>query len=124
MLVAAKGDWEMLARNIGIMEDKTFKLKKNQGVLELDLAFFKALYSKDKEAIEKSILSMLEPKNHKKRNDDPVYAQYFSTPAASYAKLAWMNGIEVVIDNVLAPQELLPIQPLSSYDDTYEFFKW
>ena len=38
-----------------------------------------------------------------------------------FTKLAWMNGLEIEIDNPLVPMELMPVKPLDQYDYHYDF---
>ena len=33
-----------------------------------------------------------------------------------FTKLAWMNGLEIEIDNPLVPMELMPVKPLDYYN--------
>ena len=47
--------------------------------------------------------------------------EFISHPALGYAKLAWLKGIEVEIDNPLVPKELLPFKPLENYLNEYAF---
>lgn len=111
-------------RNLSIIEEITLpKLPKNQQELKLDFEFYKALLKKDKSECEAILHELLTPKIHKKRNDNPVLAQYVSQPALGYAKLAWRLGIEVAVNSPLIPKELLPIQPLDHYEVPYDFLK-
>jgi hypothetical protein len=120
ILQIVKEDWNMLARNIDILEKKVINKKKNQ-VLIPDYNFYKAILKKDKVAIEEAINELLTPKMHKKRNNQDLLLNHFvSMPALGYAKLAWLNGIEVEIDNPLVPKEMLPVIPNDKYDD-YDF---
>ena len=41
--------------------------------------------------------------------------------AVVYAKLAWYHGFHVRPDSPLIPEQWLPITPLASYDDHFEF---
>lgn len=52
-----------------------------------------------------------------------IAAEYISTPALGYTKLAWLKGMEIEIDHPLIPKELLPCRPLEKYEDTYDFLK-
>lgn len=122
MLQILKQDWNTLARNINILEQKVINKKKNE-LFIVDYEFYKAILEKDKKKAEKAIYRLLEPKNHKKRNDDHIINQLISMPALGYAKLAWLSGIEVDIDSPLVPKELLPLQPNEKYDDSYDFLK-
>lgn len=122
MLQILKQDWDTLARNINILEQKVINKKKNERFIA-DYELYKAVLEKDKKKAEEAICKLLEPKQHKKRNDDDILNKLISMPALGYAKLAWLSGIEVDIDSSLVPKELLPIQPNEKYDDYYDFLK-
>lgn len=108
---------EIAARNILLIE------KNKEQLMQPDLAFFKGLYNGDKAAMTAAIQQLLEPKLHKKRNDDPMFVNVISHPALTYLKLAWYRGFEIVVDSPLIPAALLPVQPLEVYEETYEFLK-
>lgn len=115
-----KEDWEMLARDLDILERVT--LPKEGGPLnKLDYAFYKAMLARDKSAVEGVISQLVSPKIHRQQNDDPILSKYISMPALGYAKLAWLKGIRVEVDSPLVPKELLPVEPLAHYTDTYDF---
>jgi len=117
-------DKQGIERNLNIIETKTLlKLSKKEEWLKDDYEFFKALYSSDKSKIEAVLEKLVSPKIHKKRNINDIHAKYISLPALGYAKLAWRKGIEVEVNSPLVPNELLPIQPLDSYEIPYEFLK-
>jgi hypothetical protein len=120
MLQILKQDWDTLARNINILEQKVITKKKNELFIP-DYEFYKAVSEKNKEGAEKAIYKLLESKNHKKRNHD--WPKLISMPALGYTKLAWLSGVEVEIDNPLVPKELLPVQPNEQYDIPYDFLK-
>ncbi|GHV38843.1 hypothetical protein FACS1894179_02850 [Bacteroidia bacterium] len=122
MLQILKQDWDTLARNISILEQKVINKKKNELFIP-DYEFYKAILEKNKEEAERAIYRLLEPKNHKKRNDDYIVNQLISMPALGYAKLAWLSGVEVEINDPLVPKELLPLQPNEKYNDYYDFLK-
>ncbi len=70
--------------------------------------------------VKSSIQQLL--KDHKKRNRQMgIAAEYISTPALGYAKLAWLKGMEVDIDHPFVPKELLPFRPLDKYENRYSF---
>lgn len=62
-------------------------------------------------------------KTHKRRPGLEYIDPYFSNTAATMAKLAWMSGLEVTVQNELLPMEILPLKPLPFYDDVYDFLK-
>jgi NAD-dependent oxidoreductase involved in siderophore biosynthesis len=51
-----------------------------------------------------------------------LVSDYFSVEVAALAKLAYIKGIEVVVESSLVPKEILPIQELANYEG-YDFFK-
>ena len=50
-------------------------------------------------------------------------ADLICTPAVIYSKLAWRHGYEIVVDSPYIPKEWLPITPLDTYEDPFEFMK-
>jgi hypothetical protein len=119
-----KNDTRTIERNLNIIETVTLP-KKTQSpeLMRLDFEYYKALYKKDKGKCEEILEQFVSPKMHKKRNDDPLLSKYVSQPALGYAKLAWMNGLEVETNSNLIPKELLPIKPLDNYEIPYDFLK-
>ena len=114
-----KGDWERVKWGIEIMKTKNAKLR--NGILS-DIAFFEALVEKDESKMFEAINQLL--KDHKKRNKYLGISQdYFSIPALTYTKLAWLKGFEIDINHPLIPKELLPFKPLAVYDEKYDFLK-
>lgn len=117
-------DNEGVERNLNIIETKTLKnLPKKEEGLKDDYEFYKALKLGDKAKMEEVLEKLVSPKIHKKRNDNPILNQYISLPALGYAKLAWRKGIEVEVNSVLVPKELLHIKPLDNYEIPYDFLK-
>jgi hypothetical protein len=117
-------DHNGIERNLNIIETITLpKLPKKEQGLKDDFDFYKALYYSDKPRMEEILDKLTSPKIHKKRNDNPILNQYISFPALGYAKLAWLKGIEVVVNSKLVPIELLPVQPLDKYEIPYEFLQ-
>jgi len=114
-----KSDWEQVKWSLEIMKTKNVKMAK---AIQPDLRFFEGILEKDENKMRDAVIQLL--KNHKKRNGQMGIAQdYISVPALTYAKLAWLQGIEIEIDHPLVPKELLPIRPLDNYDDKYDFLK-
>jgi hypothetical protein len=114
-----KEDWPQLQWAIEIIKNKT--LKKNKA-LEPDLNFYEGMLLRNKVQIEDSLKQLI--KDHKKRNKaHPLIGEFISHPALGYAKLAWMKGIEAVVDSSLVPKELLPVRPNENYEDTYGFLR-
>ena len=71
---------------------------------------------------ENALTELLTPKMHNIRNKHNILLnEFISHPALGYAKLAWLKGIEVEIDNPLVPKELLPFKPLENYLNEYAF---
>ncbi|MBO9676321.1 MAG: immunity 49 family protein [Sphingobacteriaceae bacterium] len=74
--------------------------------------------SGSKDQIETGLQLML--KTHKKRNTDPLICKFFSIDTSGLCKLAWIKGYEIDLNSELVPVELMPVEPLSTYED-YEF---
>jgi hypothetical protein len=94
------------------MKTKNAKLRK---VILADISFFEALIEKYKSKMFDAILQLL--KDHKNGNKRMGISQeYISITTLTYTKLAWLRGFEIQIDHPLIPKELLPLEPLESYD--------
>jgi hypothetical protein len=89
--------------------------------MKYDFDFLKAIYEKNEKGISDALNGLTDKAVHKKRNDNGVINQYLSFPAAGYAKLAWLKGMEVEIKSPLIPRELLIVEPLKEYKDNYRF---
>jgi len=119
-----KNDIKTIERNLNIIETITLSKKvQSPELMKLDFEFYKALYEKNKGKCEEILEQFVSPKIHKRRNDDPLLSKYVSQPALGYAKLAWINGVEVDTNSPLIPKELLPIQPNDNYEIPYNFLK-
>lgn len=98
--------------------------KKSQTAIQPDVKFFRSLVEKDRLGCEEAINELLTPKRHIQRNKYmELVNEFISHPAIGYAKLAWLKGIKVEIDNPLIPNSLLPVLPNELYSDEYEFLK-
>jgi hypothetical protein len=114
-----KDDWGNFNDAMEIMKIKTLK---KYPIMQLDMQVFKGIAQKDKTKIENALTELLTPKMHKIRNKHNILLnEFISHPALGYAKLAWLKGIEVEIDNPLVPKELLPFKPLENYLNEYAF---
>jgi hypothetical protein len=73
--------------------------------------------------MEELIAAIVSPKEHRRRSKhDMLINQFISYYGLCYAKLAWLKGIPVEVNSPLVPKELLPVKPLGSYRDEFEFF--
>ncbi|WP_233177078.1 contact-dependent inhibition immunity protein BcpI [Ralstonia sp. ASV6] len=81
--------------------------------------FFSLLLKRDKAALEE----LIQNKHAPLKSDDPIDENFMSYFGTLETKLCWYRGIPVEIDHPLVPMELMPIQPLSHYDDVYDFLK-
>ncbi|HMI62104.1 MAG TPA: Imm49 family immunity protein [Puia sp.] len=121
ILMILKEDWEMLARNLNIMEMKVISKKKNES-LRPDYMIYKSILERDQKTIEEMLEQLVSPKVHAKRNEYKLLAEYMSFPALGYAKIAWQKGLQVAVNSPLVPKELLPVVPRESYEDSsYDF---
>lgn len=113
-----KKDNELLNKAILGLEKET-KNKKWLSYLGC-ASVFKGIQNEDKMEIEKGLNELL--KTHNKRDGHEFIKKYFSIEITALAKLAWRLNIEVNIDSVLVPKEMLRIKKLDKYED-YFFFK-
>lgn len=114
-----KNDMDSLQKMVERLDSKMLPLKKWE-FARWDREIFVGFLTNDKIKIENTLQEMLVPKIHKSRTKHQWYSDYISFPALGYAKLAWIKGMEVEVNNPLIPKELLPVQPLAAYPE-YEF---
>ncbi|WP_040279283.1 immunity 49 family protein [Psychroserpens damuponensis] len=89
-----------------------------------DAQMYRAIVNNNKKEVEELLEFFVLPSTYKKRNDNlAIYKDLYVMPALGFAKLAWINGLEVDIDHPLLPNTLLPIQPNDNYEIEYEFLK-
>ncbi|HUW07033.1 MAG TPA: Imm49 family immunity protein [Williamwhitmania sp.] len=113
------GDAEQLHHWMSRYEQRFTKKKEMtyMGCLEV----LKGIDINDISLVEAGVNNLI--KTHKRRPAIETVDPYFSIFAATMAKLAWVKGLEVKVDNPLVPMELLPVRPLDNYADAYDFLK-
>lgn len=114
-------DWNKVNQMKEIFHEK-IKKAKNFELWEMD--FYTALQNKDANSAQQIIYEYLHPKIHKYLNQHLVEefsGDIWSHHPVMFTKLAWINGLEIEIDNPLVPMELMPIKPLDHYDYHYDF---
>jgi len=112
-------DWVKLAWLTDELEQRVTKFKKWE-FAHFDKEIFAGFLERDKSRIEAGLAGLTEKKYHRKRGQWDGNIDFISYPAVGYAKLAWLNGLEVEAVSPLIPRELLPIQPLNEYPE-YDF---
>lgn len=80
--------------------------------------FFSLLLKRDKDGLQALIESYAKIKSAQE-----LEGQFLAGFAVIHAKLCWIRGIEVEIENPLVPMALLPVQPLDTYDVEYDFLR-
>ncbi|NCU05620.1 MAG: immunity 49 family protein [Chitinophagaceae bacterium] len=117
-------DWNEFDRAMEIVKTKTVKKYK----LMPDDQFYEAVATKNKQKCEEILAELLTTKMHKKRNKhNGLTGEFTSHPAIGYAKLAWIKGIEAEVNSPFIPKELLPVNPLESYEaeiKNFDFDRW
>ncbi|MBC3920309.1 immunity 49 family protein [Undibacterium sp. CY18W] len=122
--VGLRGEWDVLG-------DRCERLLANppNGSREkkfiIDHQFYLALAKGDVARME-AVINILVTNKYIARRDaleGGYTAGLICTPAILYSKLAWYHGYEVNIDSPYIPKEWLPISPLDSYTDPYDFMK-
>lgn len=114
-------DWNKVNQMKEIFHGKV-KNPKNFEIWEMD--FYVALQNKDANSAQQIIYEYLHPNIHQYLNQHLVEefnGDIWSHHPVMFTKLAWMNGLEIEIDNPLVPMELMPIKPLEHYDYYYDF---
>ena len=124
ILHAIRGDFEEVKKRCDAylknpLKDSYYKYG------ELHYEFLSALADKDIDGMKKAIDGMMEQKVARKFSNDnnPNYEFYLHVYVIIYAKITLYNGIDLEIDNEVAPKELIDITPLEKYEDPYDFMK-
>ena len=124
ILHAIRGDFEEVKKRCSAylknpLKDSYYKYG------ELHYEFLSALADKDIDGMKKAIDGMMEQKVARKFSNDcnPDYEFYLHVYVIIYAKIALYHGIDLEIDNEVAPKELIDITPLEKYEDPYDFMK-
>ena len=124
ILHAIRGDFEEVKKRCDAYLEKPLK-DSYYKYGELHYEFLSALADKDIEGMKKAIDGMMEQKVARKFSNDnnPNYEFYLHVYVIIYAKIALYHGIDLEIDNEVAPKELIDITPLEKYKDPYDFMK-
>lgn len=80
--------------------------------------FFSLLLKGDKAGLEELIA-----KHASIKGSGDVAEEFMAYRGTLEAKLCWYRGIPVEIEHPLIPMELLPIRPLTHYDNVYDFLE-
>jgi len=78
--------------------------------------FYSLLLERDQEGLQRLV-----QESAKIKSDDVLFENNMSYLGTLQAKLCWRRGIEIQVDSPLVPMELMPIRPLESYEDVYDF---
>mgnify|MGYP002754520262 FL=1 len=124
ILHAIRGDFEEVKKRCTAYLEKPLK-DSYYKYGELHYEFLSALADKDIDGMKKAINGMMEQKVARKFSNDnnPNYEFYLHVYVIIYAKIALYHGIDLEIDNEVAPKELIDITPLKKYEDPYDFMK-
>ena len=124
ILHAIRGDFEEVKKRCTAYLEKPLK-DSYYKYGELHYEFLSALADKNIDEMKKAIDGMMEQKVARKFSNDnnPNYEFYLHVYVIIYAKIALYHGIDLKIDNEVAPRELIDITPLEKYEDPYDFMK-
>ena len=124
ILHAIRGDFEEVKKRCTAYLEKPLK-DSYYKYGELHYEFLGALADKNIDGMKKAINGMMEQKVARKFSNDnnPNYEFYLHVYVIIYAKIALYHGIDLEIDNEVAPKELIDITPLEKYEDPYDFMK-
>lgn len=105
-----------LKRLNNIVRTKCLKLKKNQW-MNIDLNFFEGIVENDEIKVKETITQLC-TKEHKSRNrHSSFFNDIVSHPAQGYLKIAWLNNMQIKIDNEFIHNEIIPVIPNKKYED-------
>ena len=124
ILHAIRGDFEEVKKRCTAYLEKPLK-DSYYKYGELHYEFLSALADKNIDEMKKAMDGMMEQKVARKFSNDnnPNYEFYLHVYVIIYAKIALYHGIDLEIDNEVAPRELIDITPLEKYEDPYDFMK-
>ena len=124
ILHAIRGDFEEVKKRCTAYLEKPLK-DSYYKYGELHYEFLSALADKNIDEMKKAMDGMMEQKVARKFSNDnnPNYEFYLHVYVIIYAKIALYHGIDLKIDNEVAPRELIDITPLEKYEDPYDFMK-
>ena len=124
ILHAIRGDFEEVKKRCATYLEKPLK-DSYYKYGELHYEFLSALADKNIDEMKKAMDGMMEQKVARKFSNDnnPNYEFYLHVYVIIYAKIALYHGIDLKIDNEVAPRELIDITPLEKYEDPYDFMK-
>ena len=124
ILHAIRGDFEEVKKRCTAYLEKLLK-DSYYKYGELHYEFLSALADKNIDGMKKAINGMMEQKVARKFSNDnnPNYEFYLHVYVIIYAKIALYHGIDLKIDNEVAPRELIDITPLEKYEAPYDFMK-
>jgi Immunity protein 49 len=116
-----KDDWAGYERGMALMRTRALKKYPN---MHSDISFYESIAEKNKAKAEAVLAEFVSPKVHKQRNKHHILlGEFISHPALGYAKLAWLKGMQVVVNSPLVPAALLPVAPLAEYKNEYAFLE-
>jgi hypothetical protein len=123
-ILALKGDFEEVKKRCKMYLENPLKSSEYK-YREYECEFLKGLAEKNIEEMKKAVDKMMNPKVAKKMLYDlnPNYDFYLHIYVIIYSKIALYHGIELGVDNEVAPKELIDNTPLEKYEDPYEFMK-
>lgn len=120
IIKAMVGDKSGLEELLNIIQNNPIAKKRNEW-FTTEIPFFEGILKNDKDKIYNTISHLSSPKEHKITNSyNGTYKELISFPAIGYAKIAWLNNIELEFENPLLINELLPIKPISKYINEIE----
>jgi len=117
MIRAMVRDLQGVEKLLTILENNPRAKKKNEWFKE-ELLFFEGIVKGDKDKIFKTINYICSPYRHKQTNSyNGMYKELLSFPAIGYAKIAWLNNIELEFENDLIINDLLPVNKFIKYEN-------
>jgi hypothetical protein len=120
-VLAIRGDWPQLEKRASqILDSPVVTMKK----YEVDHRFYLALARGDLGGMESALNELTSPRVARVRNVEQAFGfteKLIATHAVIYAKIAWRHGYKVAVPSAFVPPEWLPVHPLPSDEDPYDF---
>jgi hypothetical protein len=122
MMDLIREDWTGVAQYISVLEDLAQKPKPSV-YTPIHIATLKAFMAQDAVAIQKALIRFEDKKLKAHRKKVNIDEKFVSIVPLGYAKLAWLQGMEIQLDSEYIPKDWLPYQPLEEYTIPYWFLR-
>lgn len=122
-LLALNAEWDELRKRCE--QVLSMEIKKDRKYL-IDHRFYLGLANGDLVGMEAALTELTSSKIARVRNHEMAFGlteNLIATHATIYAKIAWRYGYKLDINTPWIPKAWLPVQPLETYDEPWDFMR-